>query len=63
MVGRRAVADGLTGYSSASFPQVSVPGGHEFNWTMIHAISRSPVPTSDAGMSPWGFIRTLISVA
>ena len=54
MVGRRAVADGLTGYSSASFPQVSVPGGHEFNWTMIHAISRQESQFDRAAVSHAG---------
>lgn len=40
MVGRRATADGLSGYAEASFPRVSVPDGHGLNWTMIHAIAR-----------------------
>jgi soluble lytic murein transglycosylase len=40
MVGRRALANGLSGYGDASFPRVSVPDDHAFNWTMIHAIAR-----------------------
>lgn len=40
MVGRRALSDGLSGYGVSSFPSVSVPMGHENNWTMIHAIAR-----------------------
>jgi soluble lytic murein transglycosylase len=40
MVGRRALANGLTGYADASFPRVSVPDDQAYNWTMIHAIAR-----------------------
>lgn len=40
MVGRRARPDGSSGYALASFPRISVPDGHDDNWTMIHAISR-----------------------
>jgi len=40
MVGRRARPDGRSGYALASFPSISVPDGHQDNWTMIHAISR-----------------------
>ncbi|MBB6122419.1 lytic transglycosylase domain-containing protein [Sphingobium subterraneum] len=40
MVGRKALADGRSGYNEASFPSVAVPDGHRTNWTMIHAISR-----------------------
>jgi len=40
MVGRRALANGLSGYGDASFPRVAVPSDHLFNWTMIHAIAR-----------------------
>ena len=40
MVGRRALASGLSGYGSASFPKIRVPEGQRSNWTMIHAIAR-----------------------
>ncbi len=40
MAGRRALSSGLSGYTSSSFPVVSVPEDHRDNWTMIHAISR-----------------------
>lgn len=40
MVGRRATADGVNSFGSASFPRLAVPAGHEANWTMIHAIAR-----------------------
>ncbi len=40
MVGRRATANGLTGYAEASFPRMRVPEGQQSNWTMIHAITR-----------------------
>ncbi len=40
MVGRRATANGLTGYADASFPRMNVPEGQQGNWTMIHAITR-----------------------
>jgi soluble lytic murein transglycosylase len=40
MIGRRAATDGVAGFGGASFPRLSVPAGHESNWTMIHAIAR-----------------------
>lgn len=40
MVARRARADGSTDYKRWGFPETRVPGGHEANWTMIHAIAR-----------------------
>src|SRR5690606_4961492 len=40
MVARRARADGSTDYKKWGFPETRVPGGHEANWTMIHAIAR-----------------------
>lgn len=40
MVARRARADGSTDYKKWGFPETRVPGGHEGNWTMIHAITR-----------------------
>ncbi|MBB4154116.1 soluble lytic murein transglycosylase [Sphingomonas jinjuensis] len=40
MVGRNAQQNGLTDYSAAGFPTVTVPTGYEDNWTIIHAIAR-----------------------
>lgn len=40
MMGRSARINGVDDYDRASFPNVSVPVGHESNWTMIHAIIR-----------------------
>jgi len=40
MVGRSAMSNGLSDYTAAGFPIVSVPSGYEDNWTLIHAISR-----------------------
>jgi len=40
MIGRSAGLNGHNDYIRAGFPTVSVPGGHETNFTMIHAISR-----------------------
>ncbi|BAK66190.1 putative lytic transglycosylase [Sphingobium sp. SYK-6] len=40
MVGRRAMANGLSGYADASFPRMKVPDRQQMNWTMIHAITR-----------------------
>nr|WP_250890858.1 lytic transglycosylase domain-containing protein [Sphingobium nicotianae] len=40
MVGRRATANGMTGYADASFPRMAVPASEQGNWTMIHAITR-----------------------
>ncbi|PZU61119.1 MAG: lytic transglycosylase [Sphingobium sp.] len=54
MVGRRAVADGLSGYGSASFPRITVPSGHQANWTMIHAIARQESQFDRAAVSHAG---------
>lgn len=54
MVGRRALSDGLSGYSNSSFPRVSVPTGHGTNWTMIHAIARQESQFDRAAISHAG---------
>lgn len=54
MVGRRARADGSSGYSLASFPKLTVPAGHESNWTMIHAITRQESQFDRAAVSHAG---------
>jgi len=40
MTGRKARPDGSTAFSLAAFPTMSVPSGHQSNWTMIHSITR-----------------------
>src|SRR3546814_19612878 len=40
MAGRKANASGQLGYSTASFPRISITSGYQANWTMIHAIAR-----------------------
>ena len=40
MVGRSALINGLSDYSAAGFPTVTVPAGYEGDWTIIHAIAR-----------------------
>ncbi len=40
LVGRSAMQNGLSDYSAAGFPTVSVPAGYEDSWTLIHAIAR-----------------------
>jgi len=54
MVGRRARADGSSGYSLASFPNLTVPSGHQDNWTMIHAITRQESQFDKAAVSHAG---------
>lgn len=51
MVGRSALANGLPGYIGQGYPQVRVPGGHENNWTMIHAIIRQESQFDRAAVS------------
>ena len=40
MVARKARPDSSAAYELANFPTLSVPGDHQSNWTMIHAITR-----------------------
>ena len=40
MVGRSALLNGLSDYSAAGFPMVTVPAGFEADATIIHAIAR-----------------------
>ncbi len=40
MAGRNARIDGHSSLIPYGFPTVSVPAGHNHNWTMIHAITR-----------------------
>jgi soluble lytic murein transglycosylase len=54
MVGRSALANGLSDYSAVGFPMVSVPAGYEDNWTIIHAISRQESQFDRAAVSHAG---------
>ncbi|MPT47438.1 MAG: lytic transglycosylase domain-containing protein [Sphingobium sp.] len=54
MIGRRAKPDGSTGYATSSFPSISVPDGHNSNWTMIHAITRQESQFDKAAVSHAG---------
>lgn len=54
MAGRRAGSIGLLSYSEASFPRISVPMGHQTNWTMIHAIARQESQFDRQAMSHAG---------
>jgi soluble lytic murein transglycosylase len=54
MVGRSALANGLSDYSAAGFPTVAVPAGFDNNWTMIHAISRQESQFDRAAVSHAG---------
>ena len=54
MVGRSALANGLSDYSAAGFPTVAVPAGYEDNWTIIHAISRQESQFDRAAVSHAG---------
>ncbi|RXD05632.1 lytic transglycosylase domain-containing protein [Sphingomonas sp. UV9] len=54
MVGRSALANGLSDYSAVGFPMVAVPAGYESNWTMIHAISRQESQFDRAAISHAG---------
>lgn len=54
MVGRRARPNGSSGYALASFPSLPVPNGHQFNWTMIHAITRQESQFDKAAISHAG---------
>ncbi len=54
MVGRSALANGLSDYSAAGYPTVAVPAGYEGNWTIIHAISRQESQFDRAAVSHAG---------
>ena len=54
MVGRSALTNGLSDYSAAGFPIMSVPTGYESSWTMIHAISRQESQFDRAAISHAG---------
>ena len=54
MVGRSALTNGLSDYSAAGFPTMSVPTGYEASWTIIHAISRQESQFDRAAISHAG---------
>lgn len=54
MVGRSARVNGLDDYVPTAFPVLSVPPGHEENWTFIHAITRQESQFDKAAMSRAG---------
>ena len=54
MASRTAAQNGLTTYSAAGFPTVSVPTGYERNWVVIHAITRQESQFDRTAMSSAG---------
>ena len=54
MVGRSALQNGLSDYSTVGFPNVRVPAASEDDWTMIHAIARQESQFDRAAISHAG---------
>ncbi|MFL9842146.1 lytic transglycosylase domain-containing protein [Sphingomonas sp. ST-64] len=54
MVGRSALLNGLSDYTVAGYPSVSVPPGQETNFTIIHAIARQESQFDKAAISHAG---------
>lgn len=54
MVGRSALQNGLSDYSTVGFPSVRVPVASESDWTMIHAIARQESQFDRAAVSHAG---------
>ena len=54
MVGRSAVLNGVTDYSTAGFPTVPVPFGYESDFSIIHAIARQESQFNRAAISHAG---------
>ncbi|MBO9623108.1 MAG: lytic transglycosylase domain-containing protein [Sphingomonas sp.] len=54
MVGRSALQNGLSDYTAAGFPSISVPAGHQDYWSMIHAIARQESQFDRAAVSHAG---------
>lgn len=54
MVGRSALQNGLSDYSTVGFPNVRVPAGSQDEWTMIHAIARQESQFDRAAISRAG---------
>ncbi|WP_443026978.1 transglycosylase SLT domain-containing protein [Sphingomonas sp. GB1N7] len=54
MVGRSAMQNGLTDYTTVAFPSVKVPADQAANWSMIHAIARQESQFDRAAISRVG---------
>ncbi|MDN4630387.1 lytic transglycosylase domain-containing protein [Sphingomonas sp. PsM26] len=54
MVGRSALQNGLSEYSTVGFPSVKVPVSSQDDWTMIHAIARQESQFDRAAVSHAG---------
>ncbi|WCM29011.1 lytic transglycosylase domain-containing protein [Sphingomonas sp. QA11] len=54
MVGRSALQNGLSEYSTVGFPSVRVPAASQDSWTMIHAIARQESQFDRAAVSHAG---------
>ena len=54
MVGRSALQNGLSEYSTVGFPNVRVPVASQDDWTMIHAIARQESQFDRAAISHAG---------
>ena len=54
MVGRSALANGLSDYRATGYPSVPVPAGKESDWTIIHAIARQESQFDRAAVSHAG---------
>jgi soluble lytic murein transglycosylase len=54
MVGRSALQNGLSEYSTIGFPNVRVPASSQDSWTMIHAIARQESQFNRAAVSHAG---------
>lgn len=54
MVGRSALQNGLSDYSTVGFPSVRVPVASQDDWTMIHAIARQESQFDRAAISHAG---------
>src|SRR6185295_10736788 len=54
MVGRSALQNGLSEYSTVGFPNVRVPAASDDSWTMIHAIARQESQFNRAAVSHAG---------
>lgn len=54
LVGKSALANGLSDYAAAGYPSVSVPEGEADSWTIIHAIARQESQFDRAAVSHAG---------
>jgi soluble lytic murein transglycosylase len=54
MVGRSALQNGLSEYSTVGFPNVRVPAASDDSWTIIHAIARQESQFDRAAVSHAG---------